>query len=177
MGCIAVADDDEDMLAFYEIALGDIHEVLPYSSGKALLADVASRAPDCIVCDIDLGDMHGIEVLRALRLEPKLKGVPVLAVTAHSKLTMRAKYLSEGFDDYIAKPVSQDVLLATVESALRGECMPFRDDDFDDYVPVAAPNGEILKDAVRQSIEDIDRGHPETARTGLLTALLDVEGK
>ena len=129
MSRIAAVDDDPDMIALYEDCLSDHHEVVSYSSGAAVLAGIASSGAECVLVDIDLGDMNGVTVLRALRAMEALRGVPILAVTTHSRQSERAVYLNEGFDDYIAKPVNPELLLATVETALRGECMPFLDDE------------------------------------------------
>jgi DNA-binding response OmpR family regulator len=138
MKTIAIADDDPDMVRLLRQILADHHEVASYSTGAQLLREIVVEPPACVVLDIDLGDMNGIAVLRALRADARTKAIPVIAVTTHNYETERAKYLNEGFDDYIAKPFDADVLLATVATALAGECQPFIDDEADEVEVVAA---------------------------------------
>jgi CheY-like chemotaxis protein len=73
--------------------------------GSAALEAARHRRPDLVLCDMQLPDMDGFELLRALRADPALAGLPVVAVTAFAMLGDRERILAAGFDGYLAKPL------------------------------------------------------------------------
>jgi two-component system cell cycle response regulator DivK len=79
-------------------------------------ADVSS--PDLILLDLSLPEMDGWEVLRHLKQHPKMKKIPVVALTAHALVTDRERALKAGFDDYDIKPIEMPRLLQKMETLL-----------------------------------------------------------
>ena len=72
--------------------------------------------PDVVILDISLPEMDGTEILRRIREDSKLRDLPVIALTAHAMVGDREKYLSAGFNDYVAKPIlDMNVLFATIQ--------------------------------------------------------------
>ena len=65
--------------------------------------------------------MDGWEVLRQLKQDPRMKQIPVVALTAHALVTDRNRALEAGFDDYDIKPVEMPRLLKKMETLLNGE--------------------------------------------------------
>ncbi len=64
--------------------------------------------------------MSGSDVLRRIRSEPELCGIPVVALTAHAMSGDRERFAEEGFDGYIAKPITDErALIDTIENLLR----------------------------------------------------------
>jgi two-component system KDP operon response regulator KdpE len=92
------------------------YEVLTAATGEAALSSVELHQPDCIVLDLGLPAMHGLEVLRRLR---NWSTTPVVVLTAvdgeHDKLVA----FDLGADDYVTKPFGMAELLARVRVALR----------------------------------------------------------
>ena len=87
---------------------------------KAELAIEAS-AYDAIILDISLPEMDGTEILRRIREDPGLQDLPVIALTAHALVGDREKYLSAGFNDYVAKPIlDMGVLFSTIQRWIPG---------------------------------------------------------
>jgi CheY-like chemotaxis protein len=65
--------------------------------------------------------MDGWEVLQRLKQHPKMKHIPVIALTAHALVTDRSRALEAGFDDYDIKPVEMPRLLKKMEMLLNSE--------------------------------------------------------
>jgi len=74
--------------------------------------------PDVILLDMHLPDMTGETVLRMIHTNPKLKNVPVVAVTADAMHGDRERILRMGFDGYVAKPISRLELSNALDHAL-----------------------------------------------------------
>jgi two-component system alkaline phosphatase synthesis response regulator PhoP len=90
--------------------------VLTAGDGKAALALARSDKPDCIILDLGLPHMDGLDVTRELR---KLSNVPVIMLTARSEESDKLIGLELGADDYITKPFSPKELIARVRVVFR----------------------------------------------------------
>ena len=132
MSSIAIVDDNDDLLELFRSLIAPYHDVRTYRDAASALAGIQRDKPHVVLLDISLGDANGVDVLHQLRTLPGLGLVPVIAVTAHSERSERARFLAEGFTDYVAKPLTDhDVLLSVIETALSGESAPELDDDLD----------------------------------------------
>jgi two-component system, cell cycle response regulator DivK len=76
------------------------------------------KSPALILMDIQLPGIDGITALKQLRLEPKTKDIPVIAITASAMTHNRQTMLAEGFDGYQTKPISLKDFLAEVQRVL-----------------------------------------------------------
>jgi DNA-binding response OmpR family regulator len=90
--------------------------VLVAGDGKAALALARSDKPDCIILDLGLPHMDGLDVTRELR---KLSNVPIIMLTARSEESDKLIGLELGADDYITKPFSPKELVARVRVVFR----------------------------------------------------------
>lgn len=70
------------------------------------LAWLKAERPVAVVCDLILPDGNGADVLRAVRALPHGEHIPVIAVTGLAQEGERQRYLEQGFDAYIVKPIS-----------------------------------------------------------------------
>ena len=132
MSTIAIIDDDLDLLELFRLLVNPYHDVRTYADAASAHAGVQENKPDVVLLDISLGDANGVDVLHQLRSIPGLEAVPVIAVTSHSGRSERAHYLAEGFTDFVAKPLTDHgMLIAVIETALRGECRHELDDDLE----------------------------------------------
>ncbi len=87
--------------------------------GEAGLASLAKTPPDCVVLDIMLPGLDGLEVLRRIKTEASWKRLPVIMTTARSEESDIVSGLELGADDYVVKPYSPKVLAARIRAALR----------------------------------------------------------
>ncbi len=114
---ILVADDEEKiakMVGSYLEAAG--FEVILAFDGFRALSLFNSEAPDCLVLDINMPVMDGLEVAREAR---RSSTVPIILLTARADEVDRVVGLELGADDYIAKPFSPRELVARVRAVLR----------------------------------------------------------
>ncbi len=87
-----------DVVAFLGHAVEAVHD------GPSALARVRDHHPDVVLCDIGLPGMDGYEVARAIRAEPDLADVRLVAVSGYAQPEDRARARQAGFDAHVAKP-------------------------------------------------------------------------
>ena len=88
-------------------------------SGKAGIDEITRSMPDCVLLDLMLPDLDGLEVCRRLRRHEETEKLPVIMVTAKGEESDVVTGIELGADDYITKPFSPRVLVARVKSVLR----------------------------------------------------------
>lgn len=108
---IAVVEDNPDNRLLITTILSDYYEVVEYETGMDALEDFSRTIPDLIVLDISLPEMDGTEVLKKIRESELLKGIPVIAFTAHAMTGDREQYIAAGFNEYVTKPIIDETLL------------------------------------------------------------------
>ena len=95
------------------------HEILEAETGPLGLEMAARERPDLILLDIQLPGMDGHAVARALKADPALKAIPVVAVTSYAMAGDREKCLEAGAEGYIEKPINPETFVEEVERFLR----------------------------------------------------------
>jgi DNA-binding response OmpR family regulator len=117
---ILVVEDDRDiadLIVHYLQKAGWQTQAL--GSGTDAVAAARQRPPDCIVLDVMLPGLDGLEVCRILRSEAGTAAIPIIMLTARAEETDRIVGLELGADDYLAKPFSPGELVARVRALLR----------------------------------------------------------
>jgi two-component system cell cycle response regulator DivK len=116
---LAVVEDNADNRLLLQALLGDRYELVEYDNGTSALEGIASARPDLVLLDISLPGMDGNEILQRIRKDAALRGLPVIALTAHAMAGDREKFLAAGFNDYITKPIVDETqLFAAIERLL-----------------------------------------------------------
>ena len=111
-----VEDDDaarESLEALLETAG---YRTAAFASGTAFLAALGSASGACVVLDIKMPEMDGLEVQRRLNDSGAL--LPVILVTGHGDVAMAVQAMRAGAIDFIEKPIGRDRLLASVARAI-----------------------------------------------------------
>ncbi len=108
---ILIVDDNKINLKVAERLLRDYHvETISVTSGVECINLLAKKEPiDLILMDDMMPRMSGVETLQKLKENPNFS-IPVIALTANAISGMKEKYLSEGFDDYLSKPIDKKEL-------------------------------------------------------------------
>jgi CheY-like chemotaxis protein len=117
---VLVVDDDPDTTDLFAAALGACGaDVVTAKSAPEALRALAIREPDVVVTDIAMPGADGYWLLRAIRdlPDPRARDLPVLAVTAFGREHSRARVLTAGFVDRLAKPVDPEELCRAVARA------------------------------------------------------------
>jgi signal transduction histidine kinase len=115
---VILADDNADMRDYVSRLLSGQYDVAAVPDGLAALAAARSRRPDLILADVMMPLLDGFGLLRELRRDPDLSGVPVVLLSARAGEEARVEGWGAGADDYLVKPFSARELLARVESHL-----------------------------------------------------------
>ncbi len=114
---VHVIDDDEAARHSLAFLLGTAGiEVQTYASAVAFLKTAAEVKDGCIITDVRMPDMSGIDLLRRLR-ELRLE-VPVIVITGHGDVPLAVEAMKIGAADFLEKPFDDEALLASVRSAL-----------------------------------------------------------
>jgi signal transduction histidine kinase len=120
-----LADDSRSMRNFYGRILEAAYEVSLFDDGAPLLEAARSNPPDVIVSDVNMAEVSGIDLVRALKADAALKPIPVILLTANEADSAEGAggsvdCLNAGADDYLQKPFKPEELLARARSAHRG---------------------------------------------------------
>ncbi len=116
-GLVHVIDDDEAVRQSLEFLLRSAQiEVRTYESAMAFLASLPSIQSGCIVTDVRMPEISGIDLLRKLR-ELNV-GLPVIVITGHGDVQLAVEAMKIGAVDFLEKPFDDEVLLSAVKTAL-----------------------------------------------------------
>jgi len=122
LGCtVLVVDDEPDTLVLIEEALRPTRAtVLTAASGTEAMTILRERAPDLLISDIGMPGMDGFALIRWVRTadDPRIQPIPAIALTAFSRYEDRMRTFEAGFNDYLSKPVSPDMLVHFVHALL-----------------------------------------------------------
>ncbi len=117
---ILVVDDTPANLQVLAGMLKDRgYKVRPVPSGKLALLAAQRDPPDLILLDINMPEMNGYEVCEHLKADGKLKGIPVIFISALTEPLDKVKAFAIGGVDYITKPFQMEELHARVETHLK----------------------------------------------------------
>jgi CheY-like chemotaxis protein len=112
---ILVVDDERFNIKVLSDLLKTEYKIMAAINGvQALKAARSENPPSLILLDIMMPDMDGYEVLEQLKSDEKTQGIPVVFVTAMEGNSDKSRGLDLGAVDYLAKPVSPELVLETV---------------------------------------------------------------
>jgi CheY-like chemotaxis protein len=114
---ILVVEDRDDSRAILVTILRRLcgYETIEAANGTEAIEKAASEEPDLILMDLDLPDISGIDAARAIKGNPKIAHIPIIAQTAWSSRQWKNKVLKIGMADYLEKPVSIELMKAIIE--------------------------------------------------------------
>ncbi|WP_372971040.1 response regulator FixJ [Marinobacter sp.] len=114
---VYVVEDDEAVRDSLELLLkSDGKPVSTYDNANAFLKDYSEKMAGCIVLDIRMPGMDGMELQK--KLNEKHSILPIIFVTGHGDVPMAVDAMKEGAVDFIQKPYREEALLQKIEAAL-----------------------------------------------------------
>jgi CheY-like chemotaxis protein/HPt (histidine-containing phosphotransfer) domain-containing protein len=96
------------------------HQVVVVGTGIAALSALGQQTFDLVLMDVQMPEMGGLEATAAIREREQLTGghIPIVALTAHAMKGDREMCIAAGMDDYLAKPIQAQALMAVIENLL-----------------------------------------------------------
>ena len=117
---LVVEDNEKNMKLFRDVLGATGYRTLEATTGGEAVDLATEQAPDLVLIDIQMPGVDGVEALRRLRADERTAAIPVLAVTAQAMQGDRERFLAEGFDGYLSKPVNVRELIGTVRQHCDG---------------------------------------------------------
>lgn len=154
---VHIVDDDEAVrrsLAFMLSSAGLAVRV--YDSAAAFLDGVDTLQYGCLITDVRMPEMSGIELLQ--RIRERLPCLPAIVITGHGDVPLAVEAMKAGAIDFIEKPFDEQAILNAVKAALEQT-----GDEVDG--DLAAVNARLasLSERERQVLEGLVAGHPNKA--------------
>jgi two-component system response regulator FixJ len=114
---VHIIDDDEAMRDSLSFLLETAeYKSVTYDSAVTFLAALPTLAPGCIITDVRMPEMSGIELVR--RLHEQGVAYPVIVITGHADVPLAVEAMKAGVVDFIEKPFDDEVLLLAVRQAM-----------------------------------------------------------
>lgn len=152
---VHVVDDDaavRDSIAF-SLETADL-KARTYDSAIALLEALDGLEPGCIVTDVRMPDMNGIELVRRLK---ELKAPhPVIVITGHADVPLAIEAMKAGVVDFLEKPFDDEALIASIKRVLEEQADVIEEDG--ERAQVLA-RLETLSTREREVLEGLVAGH------------------
>jgi FixJ family two-component response regulator len=114
---VAIVDDEEPVRkALKRLLRASGLDAESYASGQDFLEAAVLREPDCVLLDLHMPRMSGLQVLRAL--QAARRALPIIVITAHDAPETREQCLAAGASAFLRKPLEEHELLDTITAAL-----------------------------------------------------------
>ncbi len=107
--------DDSRMILVAMLSRFCGYETIEAANGAEAIEKAVAEKPDLILMDLDLPDISGIDAAKAVKENPNTAHIPIVAQTAWSSRQWKGKVLKIGMVDYLEKPVSMELIKATIE--------------------------------------------------------------
>lgn len=114
---VAIVDDEEPVRkALKRLLRASGLDAESFASGKDFLEAAALREPDCVLLDLHMPRMTGLQVLRAVQIGRRT--LPIVIITAHDAPETREQCLAAGATAYLRKPLEEHELIDTITAAV-----------------------------------------------------------
>ena len=153
---VHVIDDDGAARESLRFLLGTAKFIVrAYESAHAFLDVTAANEGDCIITDVKMPEVDGIELLR--RLRERNIGWPVIVITGHADVPLAVEAMKQGAVDFIEKPYDSEVLLGAVRAALSSHAQSAARESEKAEIQERMAN---LSPREHQVLEGLVAGHP-----------------
>jgi two-component system cell cycle response regulator DivK len=115
---LVIEDQEDNRQIVRDLVTASGYELIEATTGEEGLEVAARERPDLILMDIQLPGIDGYEVTRRIKADPKLRKIPIIAVTSYALSGDDKKAFAAGCDGYVTKPYSPRLLLAKIREYL-----------------------------------------------------------
>jgi len=116
---IATVDDSASVRQMVSFTLkGAGYEVIECQDGRDALNKINGAGVQMVITDLNMPNMNGLELIKALRGKPEYKFMPIVFLTTESQAEIKAEAKTAGATGWIVKPFKPDQLLAVVKKVL-----------------------------------------------------------
>lgn len=115
---IVAVDDSGIILKMLESLLGTRYDFHAFSKGSRALQFLKKETPSLIILDIDMPEINGFELLKMIKEVKSLQYIPVIFLTSNKDKNHVVKAVMGGADDYIVKPIEEDVLMEKIQKLM-----------------------------------------------------------
>jgi len=115
---LVVEDNALNLELVRDILTAEGYDVLEAADGPTGVAVALAECPELILMDLQLPGLDGFQATQQIRADPKLRDVPIVAVTAHAMKGDDERARAAGCDGFVAKPIQVRQFVATVEHYL-----------------------------------------------------------
>ncbi|HTA90486.1 MAG TPA: ATP-binding protein [Polyangiaceae bacterium] len=123
---ILLAEDERDLREYIETILKPHFDVTSVSDGAAALTRLKAGRVDLVLTDLMMPGTSGTDLCRKLKLDPSLRSLPVIVLTALSSTDNVLDAYSAGADDFVTKPFHSRVLVARINAQLKLRALGFQ---------------------------------------------------
>ena len=118
-GRILVVEDDADILRILSFILEEAgYQVIPAYGTEDAIRKMKLHRFDLVMTDLAMPKVSGVEVIEAVKTDPQMQHIPVIAVTAHMWEELAQAAANAGCDGYIAKPFNNRQVVLEVQKQL-----------------------------------------------------------
>jgi two-component system cell cycle response regulator DivK len=115
---LIVEDNALNIKLFCDLLAAHGHEPEAVTDSRLALEAAQNFSPDLVITDIQLPHVSGLELIRLIRADEKLKEVPIMAVTAYASIGDEERIRGAGAESYVTKPISVARFVQEVDSLL-----------------------------------------------------------
>ena len=149
---VCIVDDDPDVRDSLQMLLGRSgFRILAFESGRAFLQAGIKAGGTCVLADIRMPEMDGLELQR--EINRTIPGLPVIMMTGHGDVPMAVQAMKAGAIEFLEKPFEKSALMGAIESAMAAARDPAS------AAPAGNRPGKPLTDREKEVFELLVEGH------------------
>ena len=124
---VLIVEDDQSSLYMLSFLLkSHNYEVIEATDGAGGLSNARQKKPDLIFLDVQMPNMDGFEVTRALKKDKETQDIPIVILTSFAMPGDKKKAMDAGADGYIEKPINPEIFISQMELIVKSYHAGFR---------------------------------------------------
>jgi two-component system cell cycle response regulator DivK len=129
---LVVEDNELNLKLFCDLLRAHGFVVEPVKDGREAVAKTREFCPDLVVMDIQMPHVTGLELIREMKLDSRLRAIPIMAVTAYAGRDDEERIRTAGANAYVSKPISLARFMDEVRTLVPGSAEPEELEEEDD---------------------------------------------